>query len=92
VAVSTCASCCSLAAPACPARGETSQEGGALVEMAPLCVLDFYVHESCQRSGVGKELLEVRRRGRARESGLGRKPGAGKSEGLERRTSCLAVA
>ena len=27
-------------------------------EIKPLCVLDFYVHESCQRMGVGKELFE----------------------------------
>jgi alpha-tubulin N-acetyltransferase 1 len=25
------------------------KDSGHLVEMAPLCVLDFYVHESCQR-------------------------------------------
>lgn len=25
------------------------RRSGELVEMAPLCVLDFYVHESCQR-------------------------------------------
>ena len=29
-------------------------EMGALKEIKPLCVLDFYVHESCQRSGIGK--------------------------------------
>ncbi len=33
-------------------------------EYQPLCVLDFYVHESCQRQGFGRELfffaLEVR--------------------------------
>ena len=27
-------------------------------EMTPLCVLDFYVHESCQRKGIGKYLFE----------------------------------
>merc|ERR1711871_599640 len=27
-------------------------------EISPLCVLDFYVHESKQRSGVGKQLFE----------------------------------
>ncbi|GBF96780.1 alpha-tubulin n-acetyltransferase [Raphidocelis subcapitata] len=31
---------------------------GAMVEMEPLCVLDFYVHESCQRLGIGRALLE----------------------------------
>ncbi|GFR44142.1 hypothetical protein Agub_g5308 [Astrephomene gubernaculifera] len=29
-----------------------------LREIEPVCVLDFYVHESCQRRGVGKELFE----------------------------------
>ena len=28
-------------------------------EMEPLCILDFYVHESCQRQGSGKRLFEV---------------------------------
>ncbi|CAB4423922.1 unnamed protein product [Rhizophagus irregularis] len=27
-------------------------------EIEPLCVLDFYVHENCQRSGYGKKLFE----------------------------------
>ena len=31
---------------------------GAYLEIKPLCVLDFYVHESCQRSGLGKLLFE----------------------------------
>ena len=26
-------------------------------QISPLCVLDFYVHESCQRSGVGAQLF-----------------------------------
>ncbi|KAG2442148.1 hypothetical protein HYH02_009636 [Chlamydomonas schloesseri] len=29
-----------------------------LREIEPVCVLDFYVHESCQRQGVGKALFE----------------------------------
>lgn len=29
-----------------------------LKECSPLCVLDFYVHESCQRTGYGKQLFE----------------------------------
>ncbi len=29
---------------------------GKIVELYPLCVLDFYVHESVQRGGVGKVL------------------------------------
>ena len=31
---------------------------GAQHEMQPLCILDFYVHESCQRRGYGKKLFE----------------------------------
>ena len=31
---------------------------GLIVEMNPLSVLDFYVHESVQRGGHGKELFE----------------------------------
>jgi len=33
-------------------------ELGALKEIKPLCVLDFYVHESVQRNGIGKLLFE----------------------------------
>jgi len=32
--------------------------GGTQYEMEPLCVLDFYVHESKQRSGNGRALFE----------------------------------
>ncbi|OMJ77896.1 hypothetical protein SteCoe_22416 [Stentor coeruleus] len=35
-----------------------TNEIGKIVEMSPLCLLDFYVHESFQRSGYGKELYE----------------------------------
>jgi alpha-tubulin N-acetyltransferase 1 len=31
---------------------------GAIKEISPLCVLDFYVHESVQRGGQGKALFE----------------------------------
>lgn len=31
----------------------------ALVEIDPLCVLDFFVHDSCQRSGLGKLVFEA---------------------------------
>lgn len=27
---------------------------GSIKELTPTCVLDFYVHESCQRNGIGK--------------------------------------
>ena len=33
-------------------------DSGALREIEPLSVLDFYVHESCQRRGLGKCLYE----------------------------------
>lgn len=29
-------------------------DSGAIKEINPLCVLDFYVHESVQRNGIGK--------------------------------------
>jgi hypothetical protein len=32
---------------------------GQVHERTPLCVLDFYVHESKQRSGYGKRLFDV---------------------------------
>merc|ERR1711862_13064 len=31
----------------------------AFKEILPLCVLDFYVHESCQRIGIGKCLFDA---------------------------------
>ena len=31
---------------------------GKILELSPVCLLDFYVHESYQRSGYGKELYE----------------------------------
>ena len=34
------------------------QDGdGGVKEIDPMCVLDFYVHESTQRQGVGKKLF-----------------------------------
>ena len=32
--------------------------GGRLHEVEPVCILDFYVHESQQRKGYGKDLFE----------------------------------
>ena len=32
--------------------------GGRIHEITPLCVLDFYVHETMQRGGHGRELFE----------------------------------
>lgn len=34
------------------------RENGRIRETCPLCVLDFYVHESCQRAGLGRRLFE----------------------------------
>merc|ERR1712146_175697 len=34
-------------------------EKGATSELDPLCVLDFYVHESCQRKGLGRTLFDA---------------------------------
>lgn len=33
-------------------------EAAQMKEIKPLCVLDFYVHESVQRNGIGKQLFE----------------------------------
>lgn len=33
------------------------QANGEYVQICPVCVLDFYVHESCQRSGEGSQLF-----------------------------------
>lgn len=32
---------------------------GQMKEIDPVCVLDFYVHETVQRRGIGKELFEM---------------------------------
>ena len=31
---------------------------GNITEITPLCCLDFYVHESCQREGIGHKLFQ----------------------------------
>lgn len=36
-----------------------SGANGGIKEIKPLCVLDFYVHESCQRGGHGKALFDL---------------------------------
>ena len=33
--------------------------GGGIREVEPMCCLDFYVHESCQRIGIGRALMDV---------------------------------
>jgi len=48
---------------------------GGYQEIKPLCVLDFYVHESVQRLGVGKDLFELmleREKKEAKELGYDR--------------------
>lgn len=41
-------------------HGQTStQDSQNLREVSPVCVLDFYVHESCQRAGHGRRLFEA---------------------------------
>jgi alpha-tubulin N-acetyltransferase 1 len=41
----------------CPVSFVGMQDTGSLKQTRPLCVLDFYVHESCQRSGIGRTLI-----------------------------------
>lgn len=41
------------------ARGNHTDVRDALKEISPACVLDFYVHESCQRTGLGKCLFDT---------------------------------
>lgn len=36
-----------------------SQVDGSYEKICPMSVLDFYVHENCQRQGVGRILFEV---------------------------------
>lgn len=36
-----------------------STEYGDMKEITPLCVLDFYVHEDVQRTGIGKKLFDL---------------------------------
>mmetsp|Transcript_7012 Transcript_7012/g.10298 ORF Transcript_7012/g.10298 Transcript_7012/m.10298 type:complete len:299 (+) Transcript_7012:27-923(+) len=38
------------------------RRNGNLNELDPLCCLDFYVNENCQRQGVGKQLFEFMRK------------------------------
>lgn len=40
-------------------RNNLTSVQDALKEISPLCVLDFYVHESCQRTGLGRHLFDV---------------------------------
>lgn len=38
---------------------KTDVQGSSLVDIEPLCVLDFYVHESCQRNGCGRKIFDA---------------------------------
>jgi len=44
-----------------PQLAERTRAGAqeVLREMSPVCALDFYVHESCQRSGVGLKIFQA---------------------------------
>jgi GNAT superfamily N-acetyltransferase len=68
------------------------QANGAIVEVEPLCVLDFYVHESCQRQGVGKALFEVRSTSSSSlQTALSRKAAAASSPAALCSRQCHAV-
>lgn len=55
-----------VAAPALyAARGNHTDVKDALKEINPVCVLDFYVHESCQRTGLGRLLFDTMLEGEA---------------------------
>lgn len=41
-----------------PSHALYTTTDGNIKELEPTCVLDFYVHESVQRKGIGKELFE----------------------------------
>eukprot|EP00418_Pyrodinium_bahamense_P072702 CAMPEP_0179096402 /NCGR_PEP_ID=MMETSP0796-20121207/44316_1 /TAXON_ID=73915 /ORGANISM="Pyrodinium bahamense, Strain pbaha01" /LENGTH=394 /DNA_ID=CAMNT_0020794121 /DNA_START=99 /DNA_END=1284 /DNA_ORIENTATION=+ len=45
--------------PSGVAGERTSGVGDALREVTPLCALDFYVHESCQRHGYGRRIFDA---------------------------------
>jgi len=47
------------APPLVAARSNSTCVQDAFKEVNPLCVLDFYVHESCQRGGIGKRLFDT---------------------------------
>lgn len=42
-----------------PASAKQSDARENLVEINPVCALDFYVHESCQRGGFGRKLFDT---------------------------------
>jgi len=53
---------CACAAAHCArltARAARAQPDSDYTKVSPLCVLDFYVHESCQRSGEGRQLYDA---------------------------------
>lgn len=45
--------------PRVAARGQVLEQEASFREINPVCVLDFYVHESCQRSGFGRLLFDT---------------------------------
>mmetsp|Transcript_38145 Transcript_38145/g.105082 ORF Transcript_38145/g.105082 Transcript_38145/m.105082 type:complete len:280 (-) Transcript_38145:162-1001(-) len=44
--------------PAASSRERFADVQGAFREIEPLCALDFYVHERCQRTGHGRQLFD----------------------------------
>jgi len=48
-----------VAPPAGANERATSGVGDALREINPVCALDFYVHESCQRGGFGRKIFDA---------------------------------
>lgn len=42
-----------------PASSKQSDSRENLIEINPVCALDFYVHESCQRGGFGRKLFDT---------------------------------
>jgi alpha-tubulin N-acetyltransferase 1 len=48
-----------VAPPALHASRSITDVRDALKEINPVCVLDFYVHESCQRTGLGRRLFDA---------------------------------
>lgn len=51
--------CCASARPRRGSSSELADVQGTFREIEPLCALDFYVHEQCQRSGFGRQLFET---------------------------------
>lgn len=51
--------CCASAPSRRGSGGDIADVQGTFREIEPLCALDFYVHDRCQRSGFGRQLFET---------------------------------